>query len=327
MATEQSVMAVIRAARPTFRNPHDKVAFAVHAAFLASGFVLHATGPAASTDDALSSSSTVDEVGIDHWNEFEDCYAFVYSKPEKSSKKVLVKCLVMNNKLLIDAFRDGDNEPLHLELRQLLVNQGLHSVCSNESILVICSVEDYIVEDGGTNYNTQFKNLGKLVGELNKAILTKYTGSPTSNSSTQTSRSEKGGPNDQPNVERQPDYPYQPAGSFPSGYVVPPIPGIGGGDLFPGPGAGVYPTRGEPGTGGNMLVGPNDPRFFGGMGGDPRLPGGLPGVPPGARFDPYGPPDVPGFEPGRFIRNPRRPGGGGRPHPDLPHFGGDSDYI
>lgn len=65
------------------------------------------------------SSFLVDEVGIDHWNEFEDCYAFVYSKPEKSSKKVLVKCLVMNNKLLIDAFRDGDNEPLHLELRQV----------------------------------------------------------------------------------------------------------------------------------------------------------------------------------------------------------------
>lgn len=65
------------------------------------------------------SSFLVDEVGIDHWNEFEDCYAFVYSKPEKSSKKVLVKCLAMNNKLLIDAFRDGDNEPLHLELRQV----------------------------------------------------------------------------------------------------------------------------------------------------------------------------------------------------------------
>nr|AIT42226.1 proteasome inhibitor-like protein [Solanum tuberosum] len=183
MATEQSVMAVIRAARPTFRNPHDKVAFAVHAAFLASGFVLHATGPAASTDDALSSSSTVDEVGIDHWNEFEDCYAFVYSKPEKSSKKVLVKCLVMNNKLLIDAFRDGDNEPLHLEL----------------------SVEDYIVEDGGTNYHTQFKNLGKLVRKLNQALLNKYTGSPTSKSSTPTSSSEKKRLNDQPYCERPPD--------------------------------------------------------------------------------------------------------------------------
>lgn len=52
--------------------------------------------------------------------------------------------------------------------------------------------------------------------------------------------------------------------------------------------------------------------------------GGLPGVPPGARFDPYGPPDVPGFEPARFIRQPRRPGGGA--HPDLEHFQGP-DYI
>ncbi|PHU07027.1 putative proteasome inhibitor [Capsicum chinense] len=58
MANQQSVIAVIRAARPTFRNAHDKAAFAVHAAFLASGFVLHATGPSASVDDALSSSST-----------------------------------------------------------------------------------------------------------------------------------------------------------------------------------------------------------------------------------------------------------------------------
>jgi hypothetical protein len=26
------------------------------------------------------------------------------------------------------------------------------------------------------------------------------------------------------------------------------------------------------------------------------------GVPPGARFDPYGPPGIPGFEPNRFAR-------------------------
>ncbi|PHT72265.1 putative proteasome inhibitor [Capsicum annuum] len=108
-------------------------------------------------------------------------------------------------------------------------------------------------------------------------------------------------------------------------YVVPPVPGFGGGDLLPGPGAGVYPTRGGSGDG-SMLVGPDDPRFVG-VGGDPRLPGGLLGVPPGARFDPYGPPGIPGFEPDRFIRGPRRPGDGGRPHPDLPHFGGDSDFI
>ena len=30
------------------------------------------------------------------------------------------------------------------------------------------------------------------------------------------------------------------------------------------------------------------------------------GVPQGARFDPYGPPGVPGFEPNRFARYVRR---------------------
>ena len=58
MANEKSVMAVIRAARPTFRNNSDKVAFAVHASFAASGYELVATGPPAFSDSALSSSST-----------------------------------------------------------------------------------------------------------------------------------------------------------------------------------------------------------------------------------------------------------------------------
>lgn len=51
-------MAVIRATRASFRNDYDKVAFAVHATFLASGFVLTATGPSAFTEAAFSSPST-----------------------------------------------------------------------------------------------------------------------------------------------------------------------------------------------------------------------------------------------------------------------------
>ncbi|KAG5110772.1 hypothetical protein JHK82_039995 [Glycine max] len=34
--------------------------------------------------------------------------------------------------------------------------------------------------------------------------------------------------------------------------------------------------EGGHGIGGSMLVGPNDPRWFGGIGGDPAFPGGLP---------------------------------------------------
>lgn len=150
MATENSVMAVIRASRPSFRNPHDKVAFAIHASFLAAGYVLRATGAPAFSETALSSSPSgnlslnfvffffsgvfllpppplppkflscliwsgflecVDEVGIEGWNETDDAYAFVYSKEEKGAKKLmLVKCLVMGDSLIVDALGDGDGE-------------------------------------------------------------------------------------------------------------------------------------------------------------------------------------------------------------------------
>ncbi|THG10298.1 hypothetical protein TEA_010558 [Camellia sinensis var. sinensis] len=94
--------------------------------------------------------------------------------------------------------------------------------------------------------------------------------------------------------------------SFFPGFLIvyPPVYPVGGSDLFPGPGAGMYPTRGDFGIGGGgMFVGPDHPMFGGmGRGIGPILPGGLPGVPLGARFDPYGPPGVPGFEPNRFAR-------------------------
>lgn len=303
METNSNIaMMMIRASRPSFRNPHDKLAFAVHASFVASGFVLLATGAPAFTDDPFSSSHG-DEVGIDHWNDFEDKYAFIYSHPDRNSKKVLVKCLVMNDKLLVDALGEDDNEVHHIELD------------SQE-----------FVENGGANYNSQYKNFGKLFEEITKKIVSKYKGSSGGNLSTQPSSSEKGVIRDDADgLGAESVGSYQPSRSFPQGYVVPPIPAFSGSDTIPAPGAGVYPTRDTGGFGG-MLVGPRDARFFPGIGGDTGLPGGLQGVPPGARFDPFGPPGVPGFEPNRFIRDPTRPGSG-RNHPDLEHFGGGSDFI
>lgn len=66
----------------------------------------------------------------------------------------------------------------------------------------------------------------------------------------------------------------------------------------PGP-AGLM--EGGPRMGGGMLVGPGDPMFGPGrMGGGV---GGPPGhaLPPGARWDPIGPPGLPGFHPGALC--------------------------
>ncbi|KAF2306208.1 hypothetical protein GH714_015734 [Hevea brasiliensis] len=212
-----------------------------------------------------------------------------------------MKCLVMNDKLLIDALADGASEPVHLEI----------------------DVVDFVGENGGANYSAQFKNMDKLVKNIDAEILSKLDGS-SSKASSSSNRPNDGSRRDikEPGIRiTEPTGP-QIHQIQPSGIIYPPVNPVGGSDLFPGPGGGMYPMRGGFGTGGSMLLGPNDPHWFSG---ESNFPGGQPGVPPGARFDPYGPPGVPGFEPNRFVRNPRRPGRD--THPDLEHFRSDSDFI
>ncbi|RZC84231.1 hypothetical protein C5167_047013 [Papaver somniferum] len=293
MASGEGVMAVIRATRPNFRNAHDKVAFAVHAMFLNAGYLLTATGSQAFSDTILTSPPS-DEVGIEGWNQSEDSYGFVYLNTDKGVKyTVLVKCLVMGDFLVIDSMSSKypDKEPLSLQI----------------------NVNDYNGGDERTNFASQFKNFDELVKKLNLEILSKLedTPKPTGNSSSSPPSS---------------TVPPVASGIVDDrvGYIGPPVaPGIFD-DRLPGPGAGFYPRHPDIG-GGPMLIGPNDPRWFRPAGGHPDRPDllGPLGIPPGARFDPYGPPEVPGFEPNRFGGNPRRPSG---PHPDLAPFG-DPDYI
>ncbi|KAJ0247049.1 hypothetical protein HA466_0174940 [Hirschfeldia incana] len=267
MANSQTVMLVIRSARPSFRNNRDKVAFVVHASFVASGFRLVAIGRPAFAPDALTSSPTQGEVGIEGWNEFDE-YAFVYSK---GSKKFLVKCFAIEDKLFVDAVDESGKEPDHIEIE----------------------VENYAVESGAeSDYDAQFKNLGKLVTDLKNQILYKLDEGlkPVASTSRTSSESKK---------ESEPGYNVR--RPVPSG---PPV--IGGfGD-------------------GSMLVGPNDTRMFPGLGDHPAftIPP-QPGVPPPGVIwsDPrphFGPDFGPGFEPGPFSRPPPR-----KPedvHPDLQHF-------
>ncbi|XP_008789765.2 probable proteasome inhibitor isoform X5 [Phoenix dactylifera] len=230
MATATVVTMVIRNSRPSFRNPHDKIAFAVHASFLSAGFFLTATGK-----NALSYSPPIGrkEVGIEGWNELEGSYGFLYSKTEKGQKKnVLVRCLVIGDFLAIYGLKlEGEQkEPFNLQVK----------------------VNDYLSDDGNqvNHYGELYKDMKGLVKNLNFGILAKLEPKVGSRSSS---------------------------------------------------------------VGGDMLVGPNDPRWFG-SGEFSGSFGGLPGVPPGAHFDPYGPPGVPGFVPGHFARQPQQPGSPKKAH-------------
>ncbi|XP_074583705.1 putative proteasome inhibitor isoform X1 [Curcuma longa] len=298
MASESSVMAVIRASRPSFRNDHDKVVFAVHASFLAAGFSLVATGARALSDNPPTDG---EEVGIDGWNQPEDAYAFVYTKTDNGSKNiVLVKCLPIGDVLAVDVLdlKEQQKEPLNLQI----------------------NIKEYVsdVAYQSSNYAKLYKNLKGLVDNLGAELLAKLEPKFESSSSALSADKCRRDTTSEPSLiiggQQEPYHP---------GLAYPPIPAGGASDLYPSPGAGFYPHSRGSGIGGGMLVGPNDPRFFG-SDERPGFIGGLPGVPPGARYDPYGPPDVPGFEPARFVRQPRRPGGG--THPDLEHFQGP-DYI
>ncbi|XP_073127765.1 probable proteasome inhibitor [Henckelia pumila] len=166
MATEKTVMLVIRAARPEFLNNQDKAAFAVHAAFMAAGYTLHSTGLPAFESRILDSCSVTDEVGWEKWNELLDYYGFLYSHPKQAagSKRVLMKILVIKKKMYVDVLKQGDSEqPHHLEFDIL---EYVEEVCSEYT----------------NNYASQFKNLSELVAHVNTELLSKLDGSSTNSS-------------------------------------------------------------------------------------------------------------------------------------------------
>ncbi|XP_066400161.1 probable proteasome inhibitor isoform X2 [Miscanthus floridulus] len=288
MVTDAAAMAVVRAARPALRGAHDGVAFAAHAAFLAAGYSLCAVGPAALADPSPLGD---EEVGIDGWNSMENCYAFLYSKEEKGKKKrVLVKCLVIGEVLAIDV--------LDLEAQ----DKGPYNIQIN--------VKDFFVEEQPKNYGDMYKNFANLIDIVNSNVLWKLDGDDVGAEAAKSAAAAKNS-----DAERS---------SSMQSLIYPPIAPLGSDDLYPGPGAGFYPHSGI-GSGGSMLIGPNDPRFF--PSSNPfNAPFGGPGsVPPGGRYDPIGPPGVPGFEPSSFVRRPRRPPGGST-HPDLEFFQQGPDF-
>ncbi|KAH0864955.1 hypothetical protein HID58_082166, partial [Brassica napus] len=131
-------------------------------------------------------------------------YAFVYAK---GSKKFLVKCFAIEDKLLVDAVDDGGKEPAHISNRASLA-------------------EKYAAESGVEgDYDAQFKNLGKLVADLHDQLLYKLDEGLKPAASTSQSSSEGNKESESGYYGRR-----RPVPSFP-----PVIGGFGDGSMLVGP--------------------------------------------------------------------------------------------
>ena len=100
----------------------------------------------------------------------------------KGSKKFLVKCFAIEDKLLVDAVDEGGKEPAHIGIEYVIVLLCLclmviaifeftlnYFVC-----VVLFRFEKYAAESGVEgDYDAHFKNLGKLVTDLQDQILYK----------------------------------------------------------------------------------------------------------------------------------------------------------
>ncbi|GBG64748.1 hypothetical protein CBR_g46706 [Chara braunii] len=301
-----------------------------------------------------------EEVGEEGWNELPDSYAFRYvidgsgdgggNKTSTGKRRVVVKCLAMGDLLLVDAIdRAADSgEPVHLEVK--VSDSAVESGSSNygdhykDLPSLVKKVETSIVSalsGGGGTRGPAGGNRGRTRGVQMQAERRQDVGEAPGRHPAPGSivPPVAGDPLRGDDPLRDPlREPLRVGGVYRPGYGEDLYPTGGAGILPGGPGGfaggGILGPGGFPGSGGGMLLGPNDPRWGsyveggrGGGGGFGAFPpggrGGVPpGLPPGARFDPFGPPGVPGFEPNRFMGG----GGGGRPssvrppHPDLEHF-------
>lgn len=101
MVSTTIFLALVRAAHPTFRGGHDRIAFAVHAIVLSEGYCLVGVGEGVNEDSGVRST----EVPIDGWNAADDNYTLQYYHPEKKVP-LLVKAVSVNNELCVSALED-----------------------------------------------------------------------------------------------------------------------------------------------------------------------------------------------------------------------------
>lgn len=252
MAPGTAVSALIRALRPSFSSPHDKVVFSVHAVVLADGYTLVGVGESTQEDIPSQDAPEVDLTG---WNTGDGIYTFKYTDASGSRSPLLVKCLAVGKRLLVNFLAFGQDSP--------------------PEAITVDDVAEYTTDS--TDATKGFKNFGSLVDRLTSA-LNAITSMPKQSKNV-VSKTARADPVAEAPVQSPLQHPLPNPLPQPDPRVI--------------PGRLPQPYFGDPGMvggmGGGMLVGPGDPRFTGGYAHpgigpprfDPIAPPGMLGARPG----------------------------------------------
>jgi len=307
---EVSVIQTLKDTKPALLNEFDAIVVVLHCVMRELGF--RCVGLSESKPESNNNAEAPIPEG---WNASSgDSYSFRY-KHNQSSMTFILKVLVMNDKLLVHGLAKEDNKIQTLEL----------------------SVKDFIKEKAGLEtYENLYNNLDNLIALFKINVTSKllpmlnkpgYEAGDT-NTTRNTTNPENQQRREEPRYDpyRDPLLVHDPLRIPGTGRGPIPVPGgfgVGYADRFGPSFPGLGPI--DPGAMGN-LVGPNHPGFGGrfngpdpnyGLGG-PRLPRGA--VPPGARFEPFGPPPPGALNPN--FRNQFGPD-----NDDLPPPGYDNMYL
>ena len=284
----------------TIRHAHDALVVALHCATIASGFQFIGLG-----DVDSGVPPTTEVVLPEGWNYDADVYSLRYRSVD-GTEVLLIKSLIIVDHLVIHC----------IPITTTTTGAAASTTATREMRSMEVNVREFIHTEGeGVDLKRPLTtkalfNVEKLLSKFIKDVL-RHT--PP-----------------EPHVTplRFPPSriaePHQP----PFSTFVPPL-GVGGDDLEPFGGIGIGPQHHQPvsgvfpRSGGGSLVGPDHPMFWGRGRGNGAS--GLPtGVPPGARFDPFGPP-VPGMGPAHGRGVP--PSGTGRgTGPTFPFGDPDPDH-
>lgn len=270
-----AVTALIRATRPVFSSPRDRVVYAVHTYHLCQGYTLIGLGGAEESEVAPDDAQ---EIPLEGWNNSQELYIFKYKDETKKLLPVIVKCIAIENTLVVCVTSLGveDEEP-----RTMNVNINEVTTASPDLIQGYQSLENLV---------------GQFVEHLGVFPRDK----------TETEKPSGGAP--PPPASNQP----RPVLLEEPRLTPPPRMGVIGGDYDLNPPPMLDAFGGA--RGGGSLVGLNDPRFrpglrhpelqpgIGGMRYDPIGPAGMRGYRPGDfipgnEWDMGGPPYHPDIGP------------------------------